>query len=224
VSIWTGDDGSISVFDWAPHRVSTFTKEGELVDDRSVPFARGMFMYSDSIRELFTITEGLRTDSLGQSPDSTVELLFEIAVGDTTLLGRRSLVPPRMVQFTEPCRFGIGVTPLFPPAIVWDLASGRVAVAHSYEYRIRVHDFHGGSFTVSRAFEPRRLTRDDALAEIGDPPGMPNPYGKDCGRFDADVILETRAGTCTSRSSSASRSPRTAGSGWAAASGRQTIP
>lgn len=191
VSIWTTDE-LISVFDWAPHRVSVFSHEGSLVTDRSVPFARGMFMYADSLRELFTVTEGLRTDSLGQSPDSTVELLFHVTSGDTARLGRLSLVPPRMVMFTEPCRFGIGITPLFRPAIVWDVAAGRVAVNDSYEYRIDVHHLDGGSFTITRALEPRRLTREDALERIGDPPRMPNPYGADCGRFDAEVILETR--------------------------------
>lgn len=192
VSIWTRDDGTISVFDWAPHRVSVFTDEGDLVEDRSVPFARGMLMYTDSLRELFTVTEGLRTDSLGQSPDSTVELLLHVASGDTARLGRLSLVPPRMVQFYEPCRFGIGITPLFRPSIVWDVAAGRIAVTDSYEYRIDVHDFDGATFEITRALEPRRLAREDALERIGDPPRMPNPYGADCGRFDADVILETR--------------------------------
>lgn len=192
VSVWTGEDGTVSVFDWAPHRVSVFSVEGDLVMDRSVPFARGMFMHADSVRELFTITEGMRTDSLGQSPDSTVELLYHVTSGDTARLGRLALVPPRMVQFYEPCRFGIGITPLFEPNIVWDVAAGRVAVNDSYEYRIDVHDFAGGTFTITRALEPRSLTREDALVKVGDPPGMPNPYGADCGRFKADVILETR--------------------------------
>lgn len=192
VSIWVTPDSSIEVLDWALSRVSVFSPVGELIGDQPTTFGRGMFMYADDTRELYDITGGLRTDSLGQSPDSTVQRLIMVDSGDTTTLGHLSLVPPHMVRFEKPCRFGIGSTPLFEPTIVWDIAAGRVALSDGYEYRIDVHLFDGQDLRIVRSLEPRRLTREDALVEIGDPPRMPNPYGADCGRFDADVILKTR--------------------------------
>lgn len=192
VSIWTRPDSSIGVLDWALSRVSVFSPTGDLLGDHPVTFGRGMFMYADDTRELYDITEGLRVDSLGQSPDSMVQRLVMVDSGDTTALGRLSLIPPHMVRFEKPCRFGIGSTPLFEPTIVWDVAAGRAALSDGYGYRIDVHPFDGRHFRITRSLEPRRLTREDALIEIGDPPRMPNPYGADCGRFDADVILKTR--------------------------------
>lgn len=192
VSIWTRPDSSIAVLDLALSRVTVFSPGGEMLADHPVPFGRGRFMYADGTRELYDMTEGLRPDSLGEDPDSMIQELVLVDSGDTTVLGRLSLVPPHMVWFEKPCRFGLGSTPLFEPTVVWDVAAGRVAYTDSYEYQIDIHSFDGRDFTITRPLEPRRLKRDDALVEIGDPPQMPNPYGADCGRFDADVVLETR--------------------------------
>lgn len=192
VSIWIADEASIAVFDWGPHRVSRFTSDGTLIDDYSVPYSRGQFMYADGTHEVFTRTEGFRPDSLGQSPDSTVQRLYVVMAGDTTELAHVSLVPPERIFFEEPCRFAIDLTPLFEPSIVWDADAGRVAVTASYRYEIDVYDLAGGRFTLSRPIEPRRLTRKDVLKALGDSPYMPNPYGGDCGKFDAEVIVEHR--------------------------------
>jgi len=192
VSIWSVDDSSFGLFDWAPHRVSIFTTEGDLVRDYSVPYSRGRFMYRDETHELFAVTEGFRPERLGHSPDSTIQRLNWIRFGDTVEIARMALVPPERVEFIEPCRFWIDITPLFEPSLVWDVAANRIAVNSAYDYRIDVLVFDGSRYTVSRPVAPTQVTRDDAIRAIGDPPYIPNPRGGDCGRFDADVILEKR--------------------------------
>lgn len=191
VSIWSPDGENIWVFDWAMNRVSSFTPNGELLGDYSAPFGRGKFMYAGPDYEAFDFTEGLRTVK-GEAPDSTVQRLYVVRSGDTIEVARLPLVTSKQVTFFKPCRFRIDIMPLFEPRLVWDLAAGRIAVNSSYSYDILVKQLDGSSFRVSREIQPRKLTREDAIEAIGDPPYIPNPRGRACGRFDADDILEKR--------------------------------
>lgn len=190
VSIWVEDERSIGVFDWALNRVSRFALDGELLEDRSVPFGRDQKMVRSPRGELFAQTIGLRPRQ--GAADSTVQRLNLVSGTDTTVLARLALEPIRYVRFTEPCRFGIDITPLFEPWMPWAVRGDIVAVNDTYAYRVRLYASDGSRRLIERPIDPIRLTREDALREIGNPPRMPNPRGAVCGRFDADVILRKR--------------------------------
>lgn len=190
-SIWSADGKTISVFDWALNRISTFSADGEILNDYPVPFGRDRFMFAGSTYEVFDVTYGRRAVN-GETPDSTVRRLYLVTAGDTLEIARLPLVATQRLTFLKPCRFRIDLRPMFEPQLVWDVAADRIAVNSTFGYDIRVNRLDGSRFGISREIQPRRLTREDAIEAIGDPPYLPNPFGRSCGRFDADEILERR--------------------------------
>lgn len=163
VSVWIAPSGRIRVLDWATG-ILTYQADGTFVSHDTE--ARGAMGLGQRVEE--TPSGTVLTWEIGARSDTgSVEQVRLATPTDTLVLGEWRKRPTHSFSF-DTCRLRIQWAPLFEPYVAWDAEAGRIAVLSGFAYDIAVFGADGHrTRSVRRAVEPRRLTRDDALARLG---------------------------------------------------------
>lgn len=151
-------DGSVSVFDLRGRGFVRWDSAGGILPSQPVPLplTDGFAYAADA---LIAPTPDPRSD------DGLSRMrLLSMRAADTTELAAIAYPEPRMVQFS--C-VGLALPPIFTPALVWSAADDRVAVASEAGYAVVLRR-PGRSSSIRRQLEPRAVTREMALQEVGE--------------------------------------------------------
>jgi hypothetical protein len=178
-------DGTVSVLDYRKRGLTRFAPDGSALDSRRIELGySGDYMVYTSDGLLIQTGEGYRTED-PTVYDKVVLLKRDDSVIDIASL-RRSR--PTTVQY-EGC-VSVAFVPLFAPTLHWDANDDRIVVNDTSAYVIDI--FRGLQKVASyrRDLPIRRMSREDALAELGKGKTVTTPRGK-C-RIDPEDELEGR--------------------------------
>lgn len=185
----TATRADVAVYDFGKQSLVRWGHTGDVLAEVRMPAS----FWGPLIR--ITGDDAVLFTSLARADASTAEQwLLEWSPTGQRQLAAMVRQPDRVAEFPSCGISGPPISPLFAPELVWDASGSRVAVNTGPEYRIAVFQDGARVRRIERDVSPRRVTRELALAEVGD--GMPIPIA-DCvvpavevvqGRGYADVL------------------------------------
>lgn len=156
-AIGLDDSGAVGVVDMGTRRIVRWSAGGKLLAPTSIEgvieHPKVAFVGPDRVMNMWSL-------------DSVREYQL-VSIGPTgrRVLGRLARAPLHIADLPSCSATRISLTPLFMPAIHWDINGDRLAVSTGAEYSVQL--FVGGKMglTVSRAIVPERGTQANAEAE-----------------------------------------------------------
>lgn len=187
VSLWVSPSGPIRVLDWATGILS-YEPDGTLISRDTG--ARGALGLGQRVKE--TSESTVFTWNIGtRSGNAAVEQVRLVTGGDTLVLGEVRKQPTSTHRYPSCNNLRIQWPPIFEPEISWDAAGERLVVVPRLTYEIDLYEGDGRrTRSIRRPFGPVRVTRDDALAELGPNPGM--GLNNALCEFDAEELVDQR--------------------------------
>lgn len=171
----------VLVLDMPRLGVVTFTLEGQLVDEiplgipyGEIDFFRGGLLHAGA-GTFKSDRDSLHPSLAWRGPDGTVDLV------------RTAKPRPPMIDYG--C-IGLAQSPLFEPELTWGTNGDVAAVSEGVGYDILVFEGHAPRARYRRDVQPRPVTREIAVAELGAGTVMRSPAGECV--IDPDSEVEAR--------------------------------
>ena len=161
LSFAVSPEGTAGIFDLAKRAIVRFGPAGEVLPELGAPtayFGGAIHMEGDAL-----IVPQSERDSAGVS-----DVLTRMTATGTATLARAPRPAGKSIRL-ESCGMSFtNMPPLFAPTLRWAARSGRVAVAASAEYEVRVVAGDSLLRVIRRAVAPLAATLAEAKREIGE--------------------------------------------------------